>query len=123
MYLTLTVRVAGPIDATIGDKEIDTNLRSVIVATATVLPHLKAQPSAYLINVSSDLCPSAALMHGCQERDVYRHANPVMSRDESVSWCLLLDQLSCGPRNIPLPPPAVMLKLGAGEGALQFLPF
>ncbi len=44
---------AGPIDATIGDKEIDTNFRSVIVATATVLPHLKAQPSAYLINVSS----------------------------------------------------------------------
>ena len=46
---------AGPIDATIGDKEIDTNFRSVIVATATVLPHLKTQPSACLINVSSGL--------------------------------------------------------------------
>jgi hypothetical protein len=48
---------AGPIDVTIGDKEIDANLRSVIVSAATVLPHLKAQPSAYIINISSGHAP------------------------------------------------------------------
>ena len=47
------LEVTGPIDVTIGDKEIDANLRSVIVSVATVLPHLRAQPSACLINVSS----------------------------------------------------------------------
>ena len=75
---------AGPIDATIGDQEIDTNLRSVIVSTATMLPHLKAQPSAYLINVSS----GPTFPCRCVASAIGRPIRPRLADGESVPRCL-----------------------------------
>ena len=44
-----------PLDASAFAEEIDTNINGVLRVTAAFLPHLKSQPEATLINVSSGL--------------------------------------------------------------------
>ncbi len=120
-----TAPFTGPIDATIGDKEIDTNFRSVIVATATVLPHLKAQPAAYLINVSSGLS-GVRSTDACLPREQgFAGSQPLWRAETSLLLrCLLLDHdpgrgLGSG---VFLPPPVVARKPQAGANGLRSLP-
>ena len=93
-----------PVDDRAIEEEIATNLLGVIRVCAAFLPHLRKQPSATLINVSSGLAfvPMASIPVYCATKAAVHSFTVSLrwqlkkSRSRSLSWCPL-----CGDRPEP----------------------
>jgi len=85
------------------DLEIDTNLRALLSCTAAFLPHLQAQPSARIVNVTSGLAyvPYAVMPVYCATKAALR----------SFTLSLRHQLRATAVRVIELSPPAVSTEL------------